>query len=163
MRIIRVSLVALALAGTFIAGHATATPPLAADAQGMAFSHFRCYTSAFWKPASLSVPVQLHDQFATEETIVEKPEFFCTPVMKKLLKTEPNKFAGPADHLTCYLTRVGKMVGVARTAENQLGKLLVRDLTPRCCACRRARTRSLRADSYGSGGTTATTNRSRSA
>jgi hypothetical protein len=131
MRIIRISLVVLALVGTFIAGHATAIAPAPADAQGMAFSHFRCYTSAFWRPAGVSVPVQLHDQFATEETIVEKPELFCTPVMKKLLQTKPNTFAGPADHLTCYLTRPGKMIGVARSAENQLGKLLVRDLTPR--------------------------------
>lgn len=79
----------------------------------------------------MSIPVQLHDQFSTETTVLQRPEFFCTPVLKKLLKAEPNKFAGPADHLTCYLTKPGKMAGVARNAENQLGKLIVRDLTPR--------------------------------
>ena len=131
MRFIRVTLTAVALAGAFVAGRTVATPPTAADAQVPQFSHFRCYTSAFWKPAMISIPVQLHDQFSTENSELRKPEFFCTPVIKKLLKAEPNKFAGPADHLTCYLTPPGKTVGVARNAENQLGKLIVRDLTPR--------------------------------
>jgi hypothetical protein len=130
MRFIRVTLAAVALAGAFTAGRIVATPPTAIDAQVPQFSHFRCYTSAFWKPAALSIPVQLHDQFSTETTVIQKPEFFCTPVMKKLLKSEPVKFAGPADHLTCYVTTQGKMIGTARSGENQLGKLLVRDLTP---------------------------------
>jgi hypothetical protein len=130
MRLIRVSLAALALAGAFVAGHAVATPPTAVDAQVPQFSHFRCYTSAYWKTNPGPVPVQLHDQFGTEVTSVGKPELFCTPVLKKLLKTQPDKFAGPADHLTCYLAP-GKMLGIARTAENQLGKIIVRDLTPR--------------------------------
>ncbi len=131
MRFIRVSLAALALAGAFVAGHAVATPPTAVDAQVPQFSHFRCYTSAFWRPAGNSIPVALRDQFGTSQAVVGRPEMFCLPVMKKLLKTQPNNFKGPADHLTCYLTEGGKMVGIARSAENQFGKLLMRDFTPR--------------------------------
>ncbi len=66
MRFIRVTLAAVALAGAFVAGHITSAPPTAVDAQVPQFSHFRCYTSLFWKPASVSIPVQLHDQFSTE-------------------------------------------------------------------------------------------------
>lgn len=40
-------------------------------------------------------------------------------------------FKGPADHLTCYLTEGGKAAGIVRSAENQFGKLLMRDFTPR--------------------------------
>ncbi len=131
MRFIRVTLAAVALAGAFVAGHITSAPPAAVDAQVPQFSHFRCYTSLFWKPASVSIPVQLHDQFSTETTVLQKPQFFCTPVVKKLLKQDPHQFKGPADHLTCYSTSEGKVVGTARSGENQLGPILVRDLTPR--------------------------------
>ncbi|MDQ6943363.1 MAG: hypothetical protein M3169_12725 [Candidatus Eremiobacteraeota bacterium] len=129
MRIIRVGAAALALIGAFAAGHLFATPP-AADAQPQ-FSHFQCYTSLFWKPATNSIPVALHDQFGSSEVVVGKPQFFCLPVMKKLLKTQPHDIKGPADHLACYMTEGGKVVGTARSAENQLGKLLMRDFTPR--------------------------------
>ena len=130
MRIIRVGGAALALVAAFAAGHILMPPP-AADAQVPQLSHFRCYTSAFWKPATNSIPVALHDQFGTSQAVVGRPELFCLPVLKKLLKTQPNPFKGPADHLTCYLTEGGKAAGIVRSAENQFGKLLMRDFTPR--------------------------------
>jgi hypothetical protein len=131
MRIIRVGAAALALVGAFAAGHLLAPSPPAADAQVPQLSHFRCYTSAFWKPPTNSIPVALRDQFGASEAVIGRPELFCLPVMKKLLRQQPNQFKGPADHLTCYMTEGGKMVGTARSAENQLGKLLMRDFTPR--------------------------------
>jgi hypothetical protein len=130
MRFIRVTLAALALAGAFVAGRTAATPPTAADAQVPQLSHFRCYTANFTATTAGEVPVALRDQFGTSESVVTRPELFCAPVMKRLLKTKPQQFPQPADHLTCYLAP-GKMLGIVRTGSNQLGHVQVRDLTPR--------------------------------
>ncbi len=131
MRIIRVVLAAAALIGAFTAGRLIAVPPAPVDAQMTQLSHFRCYTSEYWKPSSMAIPVNLKDQFTSENTQLMRPQLFCTPVTKTLLKTKPMKFPQPADHLTCYATSAGKTLGIARQGANQLGPVVVRDLMPR--------------------------------
>jgi hypothetical protein len=117
-----------ALGAAFVAGRTSAPP--AAEAQVMGLSHFRCYTANFTGTTAVPVPVALKDQFGVTNAMVTRPYFFCTPVAKKLLKSEPQQFPQPADHLTCYLAE-GKGLGIVRTGANQLGKVQVRDLVPR--------------------------------
>ena len=128
MRKLRIVAVCVALGIAFAAGRFVAPP--AADAQAMTLSHFRCYTANFTGTTPLQAPVALRDQFGVSQAIVTRPELFCTPVVKRLLKSEPKPFPQPADHLTCYAAE-SKVIGDARVGANQLGRVQVRDLAPR--------------------------------
>ena len=119
MRFITVGLVASLVASAYIAGRITASPPAAASGlrpMVTTFSHFECYTAKFgMAPQAL---VQLTDQFQTYRTNIAQPEFFCTPVTKRVISGHNCPVPPPADHLTCYMV-AGPTIQQQRPYANQ--------------------------------------------
>jgi hypothetical protein len=119
MRFITVGLVASLVASAYIAGRITASPPAAASGlrpMVTTFSHFECYTAKFGMAPGAAV--QLTDQFQTYQTKIGPPQFFCTPVAKKLISGHEFQVPPPANHLTCYMIQ-GPTIQQRRPYANQ--------------------------------------------
>jgi hypothetical protein len=130
MRFIGAAFVAFAVVSAFVIGRETGTSSSrVAEAQVPSFSHFQCYqttTPTNFKP----VAVVLKDQFGTSKAVLQTPNMFCAPTLKKLVGMNPHKFTGVADHLLCYPEKNPPKM-VLRKVENQLGMSAVRNLAPR--------------------------------
>ena len=101
MRYLSIAIGALLIVTSFAIGRVTAPAPALAGVQPMLrFSHFECY-AAQMKPVQGEV-VQLTDQFQTYKTQIGAPQFFCTPVTKKVISGPRVPVPAPADHLSCY-------------------------------------------------------------
>jgi hypothetical protein len=87
--------------------------------QATTFSHFECYTAQL--PKFPGADVYLTDQFQTYSTGVGQAQYFCTPVMKKVIKGPNMKVPPPADHLTCYQIQ-GPTINQQRPFYNQFQK-----------------------------------------
>lgn len=115
MRYASIAIGALLIVTSFAIGRVTAPAPAAAAVPMVTVSHFECYTAAA-KP--VSEVVQLTDQFQTYQTGVGPPQFFCTPVVKKVVQGHHMRVPTPADHLTCYQIQ-GPTVNQQRPYTNQ--------------------------------------------
>jgi hypothetical protein len=122
MRFVSLALGILLIASAFILGRVTASSPAAASGlspMATTFSHFQCYTAKFgMSPSAL---LELTDQFQQYQTKLGPPEFFCTPVMKKVLQGPRLRPPPPADHLTCYAIQ-GPTIQTSRAYANQFIK-----------------------------------------
>lgn len=130
MRVFRTAIVIGAVALAFALGRlaGTSTPAAAAFMpQAVTFSHFECYTAEL--PHFGGAQVQLTDQFQTYSTGVGQVQYFCTPVMKKVIKGPNMKVPPPADHLTCYQIQ-GPTVNQQRPMYNQFQRANVVAETP---------------------------------
>jgi hypothetical protein len=116
MRYLSISIGALLIVTSFAIGRVTAPVPASAAIQPMLrFSHFECYTAQM---KSVGAQVQLTDQFQTYKTGLGPPQFFCTPVTKKVLSGPRITVPAPADHLTCYQIQ-GPSIQQSRPYTNQ--------------------------------------------
>jgi hypothetical protein len=116
MRYLSMAIGVLLVAASFAIGRVTAPAPAAAAMQPLVkFSHFECYTAQL---KSVQEEVQLGDQFQSYKTAVGAPEFFCTPVTKKVISGTNMRVPAPADHLTCYMIK-GPSIQQSRPYTNQ--------------------------------------------
>lgn len=119
MRYVTFGVVVLVVASAFLVGRITASPPAAASGlmpMATTFSHFECYSAKFGMAPQAAV--QLTDQFQTYQTKIGAPEFFCTPVTKKVISGHHFTVPPPADHLTCYMIQ-GPTIQQQRPYANQ--------------------------------------------
>jgi hypothetical protein len=116
MRYLSISIGALLIVTSFAIGRVTAPAPASAAIQPMVrFSHFECY-AAQMKP--VQAQVKLTDQFQSYSTSLGPPQFFCTPVVKKVISGPHVVVPAPADHLTCYQIQ-GPSLQTSRPYTNQ--------------------------------------------
>ncbi len=117
MRYLTMAIGALVIIASFAIGRVTAPAPAAAAMQpDVKFSHFECYMAQM-KPIQQEV-VQLTDQFQSYKTTVGAPQFFCTPVTKKVLSGVNMRVPLPANHLACYQIK-GPAIQQSRPYTNQ--------------------------------------------
>lgn len=116
MRYLSIVIGALLVIASFAIGRVTAPAPASAAMQPFVrFSHFECYTAQA-KP--IQAEVNLKDQFQSYKTAVGPPQFFCTPVTKKVISGPNFPVPAPADHLMCYQIQ-GKALQQTRPYSNQ--------------------------------------------
>lgn len=118
MRYLSMAIGVLLVIASFAIGRVTAPAPASAAMPMVKFSHFECYTAQA-KP--VQEEVQLRDQFQTYKTGVGQPQFFCTPVTKKVISGQNMIVPQPADHLTCYQIQ-GPTIQQSRPYSNQFIK-----------------------------------------
>lgn len=99
MRFLSLVIGALLVIASFAIGRVTAPAPASAAIPMVAFSHFECYTAQL---QGVQATVQLTDQFQSYRTALGAPQFFCTPVTKKVISGPHVIVPAPANHLTCY-------------------------------------------------------------
>ncbi|MBV8530094.1 MAG: hypothetical protein JO104_02155 [Candidatus Eremiobacteraeota bacterium] len=128
MRFVSLTVIVMLVAAAFVAGRVTApSAALAAMPMATTYSHFECYTEQI--KGSFNATVQLTDQFQSYQTAVGAPEFFCTPVTKKVISGPNMRVPVPANHLTCYQIQ-GPTVNQTRPFSNQFQKSSVVAMTP---------------------------------
>lgn len=118
MRYMSIAVGALLIVTSFAIGRVTAPAPASAAIPMLAFSHFECYTAQL---KAVTATVQLTDQFQSYQTALGTPEFFCTPVTKKVIRGPHVTVPNPANHLTCYAIQ-GPGIQQSRPYTNQFIK-----------------------------------------
>ena len=117
MRYLSLAIGVLLVLASCAIGRVTAPTPASAAMHPFAarFSHFECYTAQA-KP--IQAEVNLKDQFQSYKTAVGPPQFFCTPVFKKVISGPNMPVPAPADHLMCYQIQ-GRGIQQQRVYTNQ--------------------------------------------
>jgi len=121
MRFLSLVVGALLVIASFAIGRVTAPAPASAAIPMVAFSHFECYTAQL---QAVRATVQLTDQFQSYQTALGSPQFFCTPVTKKVISGPRVTVPAPANHLTCYQIQ-GPGIQQSRPYTNQFIKSTV--------------------------------------